>query len=55
MKNACTIHMGASRWDVTVRGSDGTPVCFDLYRMPPEARKRFQREFMRTYRKAYAA
>lgn len=50
MKNKATIHMGASVWDVTVRGADGKPVTFDLYHMDKEGRRRFHREFMKAYR-----
>jgi formylmethanofuran dehydrogenase subunit A len=52
MKNHVTIHMGASRFDVTVRGADGQPVTFDLYRMSKEERRNFHREFMKAYRNA---
>lgn len=50
MKNNVTIHMGASRFDVTVRGADGKPVSFDLYHMTKEERRVFHREFMKAYR-----
>jgi hypothetical protein len=52
MKNRVTIHMGASRFDVTVRGADGQPVKYDLYNMDRDGRKRFHREFMKAYRAA---
>jgi hypothetical protein len=52
MKNKATIHMGASRFDVTVRGADGQPVVFDLYHMDKEQRRQFHREFMKAYRAA---
>jgi hypothetical protein len=48
--NRALIRMGASRWDVTVKGKDGQPVTFDLYHMDKEGRKRFHREFMKAYR-----
>ena len=44
------IRMGASRFDVTVRGKDGEPVTFDLYRMTKDQRRNFHREFMKAYR-----
>ena len=44
------IHMGASRWDVTVN-ANGKPVSFDLYNMDREQRSHFHREFMRAVRK----
>lgn len=50
MKNRVIIHMGASRWDVTVRDANGKPVTFDLYRMDKEARRKFHREFMKAWR-----
>ena len=50
MKNRAIIHMGASRWDVTVRGADGKPVLFDLYRMDKEQRRKFHRAFMKAFR-----
>jgi hypothetical protein len=46
------IHMGASRWDVTVKGADGQPVVFDLYAMNKDQRRQFHREFMKAYRAA---
>ncbi|MFI4971114.1 MAG: hypothetical protein ACHP7H_00425 [Hyphomicrobiales bacterium] len=52
MKCNVIIHMGASRWDVTVRGADGQPVVFDLYGMTKEQRRQFHREFMKAYRAA---
>lgn len=52
MKNKATIHMGASTWTVTVRGTDGKPVEFNLYVMDKEQRRRFHREFMKAYRNA---
>lgn len=53
MKNAMTIHMGASVWDVFVRGANGEPVVFDLYRMDKNERRNFHREFMKTLRQAW--
>lgn len=50
MKNRVTIHMGASRFDVTVRDAAGQPVKFDLYKMDKEARRKFHREFMKAWR-----
>lgn len=55
MKNrkfAALIHMGASRWDVTVLDKKGNPVTFDLYNMDRDGRRRFHREFMKAYRAA---
>jgi hypothetical protein len=52
MKNKATIRMGASLWTVTVRGADGKPVEFDLYRMNKDQRRQFHREFMKAYRSA---
>lgn len=46
------IHMGASRWDVTVKDATGKPVTFDLYNMDKDGRRRFHREFMKAYRAA---
>lgn len=48
----CIIKMGASRWDVIVRGADGKPVIFDLYHMTKDQRRNFHREFMKAYRAA---
>lgn len=50
MKNRVIIHMGASRFDVKVRGADGKPVTFDLYRMSKDERKQFHKEFMKAWR-----
>jgi hypothetical protein len=50
VKNKATIHMGASTWTVTVRGAEGQPVSFDLYRMDKDQRRTFRREFMKAYR-----
>lgn len=50
MKERVIIHMGASRWDVTVRDADGHPVTFDLYHMTKEQRRKFNREFMKAWR-----
>lgn len=50
MKNAITIRMGASRWDVSVN-VNGKPVEFDLYHMTKPQRAHFHREFMRAVRK----
>lgn len=44
------IHMGASRWDVTVHDAAGLPVTFDLYAMDREAQRQFHRKFMTAYR-----
>ncbi len=52
MKNNVIIKMGASRFDVIVKGADGQPVTFDLYRMSKDQRREFQREFMKAYRAA---
>lgn len=52
MKNRVTIHMGASRHDVTVRGEDGQPVTFDLYHMTRKERSTFHREFMNAFRQS---
>ena len=46
------IKMGASRFDVIVKGADGKPVTFDLYRMSKDQRRDFYRTFMRAYRAA---
>jgi hypothetical protein len=51
MKHGITIHMGASRFDVTVP-INNTPTTFDLYHMSTMERRRFHREFMRAYRKS---
>lgn len=50
MKHNVIIKMGASRWDVIVRGADGQPVTFDLYGMTRDQRREFHREFMKAYR-----
>ena len=50
MKNAITIRMGASRWDVHVN-VNGKPVSFDLYRMKRDQRSHFHKEFMRAVRR----
>jgi hypothetical protein len=42
--------MGASKFDVTVRGADGQPVKFDLYHMDKDQRRTFTREFVKAYR-----
>ncbi len=52
MKNNVIIKMGASRFDVIVKGADGQPVTFDLYRMSKDQRREFSREFMKAYRAA---
>jgi hypothetical protein len=54
MKNRATIRMGASLWTVTVRGADGKPVEFDLYRMEKKARADFTRKFVKAFRDATA-
>ena len=46
------IKMGASRFDVIVKGADGKPVTFDLYRMSKDQRREFHRTFMQAYRQA---
>ncbi len=46
------IKMGASRFDVIVKGADGKPVNFDLCRMDKDERRAFHREFMKAYRAA---
>lgn len=50
MKSNVIIKMGASRWDVIVKGADGLPVVFDLYNMDKDQRRQFHREFMKAYR-----
>jgi hypothetical protein len=50
LKNAITIHMGASRWDVSVN-VNGKPLSFDLYHMTREQRAHFHSEFRRAVRK----
>jgi hypothetical protein len=50
VKHNVIIKMGASRFDVIVKGSDGQPVTFDLYRMSKDQRRQFHREFMKAYR-----
>jgi hypothetical protein len=50
MKNRATIHMGASRFDVTVNDGQGNPVVFDLYRMDKDKRRTFTREFVKAFR-----
>lgn len=52
MTNNVIIKMGASRWDVIVKGADGQPVVFDLYGMDINERRNFHREFMKAYRAA---
>ncbi len=52
MKNNVIIKMGASRFDVIVRGADGQPVVFDLYHMTKDQRREFHRTFMQAYRAA---
>ncbi|WP_316235028.1 MULTISPECIES: hypothetical protein [unclassified Bradyrhizobium] len=52
MKNNVIIKMGASRFDVIVKGADGKPVVFDLYHMDKEQRRTFHREFMKAWRGA---
>jgi hypothetical protein len=54
VKNKATIHMGASRFDVTVN-HNGTPVTFDLYRMTKDKRREFHREFMKAIRSSLKA
>ena len=46
------IKMGASRFDVIVKGAEGKPVTFDLYRMSKDQRREFHRTFMQAYRQA---
>jgi hypothetical protein len=55
MKDRVIIRMGASRHDVTVRGADGKPVTFDLFRMDREQRRNFHREFMNAFRQGSKA
>lgn len=50
MKQNVIIKMGASRFDVIVKGADGKPVTFDLYHMDKEQRRAFHREFMKAWR-----
>lgn len=50
MKNNVTIQMGASKFNVIVRGADSQPVSFDLYHMDKDQRRQFHREFMKAYR-----
>jgi hypothetical protein len=50
MKQNVIIKMGASRFDVIVKGADGQPVTFDLYHMDKEQRRQFHREFMKAWR-----
>jgi hypothetical protein len=50
MRNKATIHMGASRFDVHVKGADGNPVTFDLYHMNKDERRAFHKAFMQAYR-----
>jgi hypothetical protein len=50
MKSNVIIKMGASRWDVIVRGADGKQVVFDLYGMSKDRRREFHHEFMKAYR-----
>jgi hypothetical protein len=52
VKSNVIIKMGASRFDVIVKGADGQPVTFDLYRMSKDQRREFHREFMKAYRAA---
>lgn len=42
--------MGASKFNVIVKGADGNPVTFDLYHMSKDQRREFHREFMKAYR-----
>jgi hypothetical protein len=44
------IHMGASKFDVTVKNAKRENVTFDLYHMNKDERRNFQREFMKAYR-----
>lgn len=50
MNNRATIQMGASKFNVILRGADGKPVLFDLYAMDKDGRRNFIREFMKAYR-----
>jgi hypothetical protein len=50
MKNRATIHMGASKFDVSVNDGHGNPVVFDLYAMDKDQRRTFTREFVKAYR-----
>ena len=55
MKNRATIHMGASRFDVTVNDGKGNPVVFDLYHMDKDGRRKFTREFVKAFRQSSVA
>lgn len=55
MKNRATIRMSASLWTATVRGADGEPVVFDLYRMDKRERATFTREFVKAFRQSSEA
>lgn len=44
------IHMGASKFDVTVMDKAGNPVTFDLFKMDKNQRREFHREFLKAYR-----
>jgi hypothetical protein len=44
------IHMGASKFDVTVKNAAGENVTFDLHGMNKDERRNFHREFMKAYR-----
>lgn len=53
MKNSkfnVLIHMGASRFDVTVKNAADENVTFDLHGMDKEQRRSFHKEFMKAYR-----
>lgn len=55
MNNRITIKMGASRFDATVRGPDGTPVYFDLRRMSEKEGHIFRRTLVSEFREAQIA
>ena len=52
MRPRITIRMGASRFDATVRGHDGNPVHFDLYKMDEKGRHNFRRTLVSEFREA---
>jgi hypothetical protein len=49
MTNRATIHMGASKFTVTVNAAP-EPVVFDLYAMDKDQRRTFTKEFVKAYR-----
>lgn len=50
MKSNVIIRMGAAYHDVTVKGSDGKPVRFNMRTMTKDEKRVFHREFMNAFR-----